>query len=83
MKNHFILAEEEKQRIKNLHRKKFLTEKRQQLKEFAGPEEYIVRVSVPAIDEYHARQIIEECLTNGCPEKLDNLALLSASLRLE
>jgi len=37
------ITEEEKKRIQKLH-----------LKEFAGPEDYVVKISVPAIDETHA-----------------------------
>ena len=76
-----IISEEEKKRIKFIHRKKFLVEKREQLKEFAGPEEYVVKISIPAIDDYHANQIIQECLYNGCPEKTERFTLLSSDLR--
>jgi len=69
-----IISEEEKKRIQKLHKRS--------LKEFAGPEDYVVRISVPAIDEFHASQILQECLMNGCPEKLESLALLSADLRM-
>ena len=69
-----IISEVEKKRIKTLYRKP--------LKEFAGPEEYVVRISVPAIDELHANQVIHECLTNGCPEKLDSFSLFSSDLRI-
>ena len=65
-----IVSEEEKKRIQKLH-----------LKEFAGPEDYVVKISVPAIDETHANQIIQECLYNGCPEKADQFSLFTSNLR--
>jgi|10_taG_2_1085330.scaffolds.fasta_scaffold62384_2 hypothetical protein len=68
-----IISEEEKKRIQKLHQ--------QSLKEFAGPEDYVVKIGVPAIDETHANQIIQECIYNGCPEKADQFSIFTSNLR--
>ena len=65
-----IVSDDEKKRIQRLH-----------LREFAGPEDYVVKIGVPAIDEAHANQIIQECLYNGCPEKADQFSLFTSNLR--
>ena len=55
--------------------------KQKELNEFMGPEEYIVQLSLPAIDDMHASQLIKDCMVNGCPDKLDNISLISSTLR--